>query len=412
LIRLANLALRGLTLVSKFLLLFFLAKFLEPDEVGLYGLIAATIGYALYALGLEFYNFSTREIIGKDPRLWLGLIRDQMVLYALVYLILLPLALIVFYKEWLPWAYAVWFFLLLFLEHMAQEFNRILVAISEQLLASIVLFMRSGIWGLVVIAAMWSEPGTRTLAFCLGAWALGALLACAVAISRLAALDKGALKAPVNWRWILRGIKIAVPLLAASLAIRGIFTFDRYWVEGVAGLDVLGPYVLFIGMAMAILSFLDAGVIVFFYPKLVASAKLSDSSVFKSDMRKLFFNVAGTTLIFVLACGGLAPVVLHWLNNPIYDENLYLLYWLLLAITIYAFSMIPHLGLYAHNHDRPIFLSQLAAFFLFVAVAYLGQDHFGVLIIPVSMCVAFGMILVWKLIAFRLANFDTNRVLS
>src|SRR3546814_4252985 len=123
-------------------------------------------------------------------------------------------------------------------------------------------------------------------------------------------------------------------------------------------------------------------------------------------MRKLFFNFVGTTLVFVLACGLLAPVVLHWLNNPIYDENLYLLYWLLLAITIYAFSMIPHLGLYAHGHDRPIFLSQFAAFFVFVALAYFGQNHFGVLIIPVSMCVAFGVILVWKIAAFRLANLD------
>jgi len=410
LIRLANLALRGLTLVSKFLLLFFLAKFLEPDEVGLYGLIAATIGYALYALGLEFYNFSTREIIGKDSRLWLGMIRDQVVLYALAYLALMPLALFVFYKGWLPWGYAAWFFLLLFLEHMAQELNRILVAISEQLLASVVLFMRSGVWGLVVIVVMWLEPGARTLSFCLGAWALGAFLACAVAFKKLYSFDKSSLRSPIDGQWIARGIKIALPLLVASLAIRGIFTFDRYWVESLSGLEVLGPYVLFVGMAMAILSFLDAGVIVFFYPRLVASAKLDDPSVFRADMKKLTVNVIGTTLIFVLACGLVAPIILHWLGNPLYDEHLYLLYWLLIAISIYAFSMIPHLGLYAHGRDRHIFLSQFSAFFIFLAVAYLGQDYIGVLVIPVSMCIAFGVILAWKLIAFRLAGFSACKV--
>lgn len=41
--RLLNLVLRGTTLVSKFALLFVLAKFLEPLEVGLYGLFSATI---------------------------------------------------------------------------------------------------------------------------------------------------------------------------------------------------------------------------------------------------------------------------------------------------------------------------------------------------------------------------------
>ena len=52
--RLFNMALRGLTLASKFLLIFFLARFLEPAELGLYGLVVATIGYALYLLGLDF----------------------------------------------------------------------------------------------------------------------------------------------------------------------------------------------------------------------------------------------------------------------------------------------------------------------------------------------------------------------
>lgn len=54
--RLLNLVLRGTTLVSKFALLFVLAKFLEPLEVGLYGLFSATIFYCLMALGFDFYT--------------------------------------------------------------------------------------------------------------------------------------------------------------------------------------------------------------------------------------------------------------------------------------------------------------------------------------------------------------------
>ena len=71
-VRVANITLRGMTLVSKFVLLFFLAKFLQASEVGLYGLLSATIGYALYVIGFEFYNFSTREMIGEDSKHWLG----------------------------------------------------------------------------------------------------------------------------------------------------------------------------------------------------------------------------------------------------------------------------------------------------------------------------------------------------
>lgn len=48
--RLLNLALRGMMLAAKFLLILFLARFLEPSELGLYGLLVAAIGYALYKL--------------------------------------------------------------------------------------------------------------------------------------------------------------------------------------------------------------------------------------------------------------------------------------------------------------------------------------------------------------------------
>ncbi|MFX4789973.1 hypothetical protein ABTB87_22095 [Acinetobacter baumannii] len=58
-----NLAVRGLNLASKFILIVFLAKFLTVAELGLYGLIAATINFAMYFIGLDFYVYSNRELL-------------------------------------------------------------------------------------------------------------------------------------------------------------------------------------------------------------------------------------------------------------------------------------------------------------------------------------------------------------
>lgn len=85
-IRLANILLRALTLSSKFLLVFYLAKFLEPAQLGLYGLFAATIGYALYILGLEFYTFSTREFIKTPSSEWGNYLKSQTYLTLTIYL--------------------------------------------------------------------------------------------------------------------------------------------------------------------------------------------------------------------------------------------------------------------------------------------------------------------------------------
>lgn len=60
-----NLLLHTATLVSKFALVFVLAKFLESAEVGLYGLLVATIAFVVGALGFSFYTYSTRELIAS-----------------------------------------------------------------------------------------------------------------------------------------------------------------------------------------------------------------------------------------------------------------------------------------------------------------------------------------------------------
>ena len=155
-----------------------LAKFLEPADVGLYGLLSATVSYVLMALGFDFYAYVTRELIAADHRQWASMLRDQTVFYGLTYSALLPLCLLLFWLGFLPWKLAVWFFPLLALEHVAQELNRLLVAISEPLWASIVLFVRSGAWAVIAAFWMWLDPGQRTLEFVLGAWAVGVLAAC------------------------------------------------------------------------------------------------------------------------------------------------------------------------------------------------------------------------------------------
>lgn len=394
--RIFNVGLRGLTLLSKFVLVFFLAKFLEPGLLGLYGLLAAAIGYSLYVLGFDFYNFSTREIIGSSSKEWLRIVRDQSVFYLIMYFFFMPVVLVVFYVGLLPWSFFAWFLVLLFLEHFAQEMNRILVAMSEQLFASIVLFLRSGVWCLAVVLFMWLDEGLRQLEFILAGWAIGAFSACVLSLLKLRSLDRLALCLPIDWRWMRKGLKVAAPLLVASLAVRGIFTFDRYWVESVTNLEVLGAYVLFISMAVAVLSFLDAGVVVFFYPKLVAAAKEKEFAVFRQVMRSFSVNIIVVAAFLVIFCWAIANPLLVWVGNDIYIQYLYLLHWLLLAMTFYSLSMIPHVALYAFDKDKAITYSQLGALAAFLIVAYLYSDAYGAQAIAWAICAAFGIMLVWK----------------
>ena len=399
--RLLNLSLRAATLVSKFALIFVLAKFLEPAEVGLYGLVAATIGYCLYVLGLEFYTYSMRELIASPPHAQPSILRDQIAFYLFTYALFLPPLISLFVGDFLPWVLIFWFYALLILEHVAQELNRVLVALSLQLEASIVLFVRSGAWGLALIPLMWANPSLRELHAALAAWSLGAAAACALGawwIVRKLEFQK--LK-PIDWNWIQKGVRVALPMLIAALAIRGLFTFDRYWVEAIGGLDTLGAYVLYAGIGNAVISFLDAGVVVFFYPRLVSAARANDLLDYKTAMKSLRVNIALATCLLTALAFGAAFLIVEWLDKPAYEENFHLLAWILAAMLIHGLSHTPHLGLYAQGRDRTLVLSQLAALVTFFIAAIALNGSLGVTSVPAALCAAFAAMYVWKTLAYK-----------
>lgn len=399
-IRLINIVLRGMTLLSKFLLIFFLAKFLEPAELGLYGLLTATIGYALYLLGFDFYTFTTREILKRERNEWGGLLKDQGALSLVLYSMVLPLLALIFIKGLLPWRVSGWFFVLLVLEHLTQELGRLLVAVSEQLLASVVLFLRSGIWAVVATALMFIEPASRTLDFVLGAWAVGSSAALLLGIFRLKQLKISGWRKEIDWSWIGKGLKITIPFLVATLAIRGVFTLDRYWLEALAGLEVLGAYVLFMGLCGALISFLDAGVFAFIYPGLISSYQKENAVEFNRSLHKLLIQTVVLSGVFALIALLLIGPLLTWLSKPLYLDQQDLFPWALLATLFYALSMISHYALYAQGRDRPIIHSHIAGLVVFIPATWMFSQQWPRIAIPLGLCVAFFLILLWKSLAY------------
>lgn len=399
--RLLNLSLRAATLASRFALIFMLAKFLEPAEVGLYGLLSATVFYVLMALGFDFYSYTTRELLVADRAEWAGMLRDQGVFYGVTYTALLPLCLLLFWLEFLPWTLAAWFFPLLALEHLAQEFNRLLVAISEPLWASVVLFVRNGAWAVIAAVWMWLDPALRALDFVLATWTIGVLAACLIGASRLRGLERASLKRSIDWQWIRKGIRIALPFVLATLSLRALYTADRYWIEALGGLEVLAAYVLFAGIANAIMSFLDASVFTFTYPALIASVGNNDQTTFTRQMTQFAWQTLIVTLALSAAALICAGPLIEWLDRPSYTQRFSLLYWTVLATALSGISMVPHYGLYACRKDRPIILSHLLSLPIFFVAAFALMPVLDVAAIPAALAVAFLFLLLSKFFAFK-----------
>lgn len=399
-LKIINLGIRTLTLASRFLFIFFLAKFLTPQEVGLYGLVTASVAYSLYLVGLDFYTFTTREFASKDKKYWGGLLKDQALLSLGLYSIVLPTLSLIFVFGVLPWNVAKWFFILVVLEHICQELTRLFVATSEQVAASIVLFLRQGTWALAVVAIMFADEYSRQLNVVFAAWVISCLLALAFSIFKLRSMGLGAWDSKIDRQWIWKGIKIAVPFLIATLAIRGVFTIDRYWLAHLAGLDIVGAYVLFIGISGTLMAFLDAGVFSFSYPSMINAANRQDEQLFSAKVREMIALTIIFCLVFLVISLLLLPYLLDWLGKEVYLNNYSIFYWLLAATIINAFSMIPHYGVYARKHDRAIIRSHIIALPIFIATSTLLSLLTAVYAVPIGLCITQLFILIWKLQAY------------
>lgn len=410
--RILNVALHSATLGTRFLFIFFLAKYLDPASVGYYGLFTAAVGYAMYFVGLDFYTYVTREVI-KSPIEQRGqLIKSQSALSGVLYLVLWPFAVVFLYKSGWPTELLLWFFPILIFEHFNQEIYRFLIAMSEQITASIVLFVRQGSWAIILVVLMTWDISIRNLQAVMALWALAGGAAAAMGIWKLWQLRMGGWRAPVNWGWIRQGIRISFAFLIATLALRGMQTIDRYWIEALGGIEMVGAYVVLLGVAGTLLTFLDAGVFAFAYPALIKLSHSQDHAAFEAKIRQMLVHTLFLCAAFSVFSWLALPHLIGWIGNPIYLSALHWYPWLLFAMVLNALSMIPHYALYASGQDKHIIYSHTTALFVFVASVWLLGSSIGALAVPLGLNAAFGFILAWKAVAYWLtiARFATANV--
>lgn len=391
-----NLGIRAVTLGCRFLFIFYLAKLLTPEELGLYGLVTATIAYALYMVGLDFYTFTTRELVKLERSQWGSVLKNQAALSMLLYAMVLPLVLLVFVAGLLPWPVAKWLIVLIVLEHISQEMSRLFVAVNEQLFASLQLFLRQGSWAIAVTVLMLMVTEVRSLDTVFALWIVAGMATVGLGVFKLHRLQVGGWREPIDWAWIRQGVKIAIPLLLATLALRAVATFDRYWLQELASLQVVGAYVLFVGISGTLLAFLDAGVFAYAYPALIKAYHTQQPLRYRMQMRTMCLHALAVIVGFAVASMLVLPYLLQWIGNPVYLQYQQLFPWLLLAMGLNALGMVPHYALYAQKQDRPIIQSHLWSLVVFVLATALFTLWDSLLAVPAGYACSQLFILFWK----------------
>lgn len=397
-------SLRGVILSVKFFFIIALAAFFPPQDVGLYGLISVTVSYSIYFVGFEFYTYSSRDIVAKPRYQWPGLLCTQMFFFVIVYILVLPVLSFFFWFDMLPWRFISEFLALVVVEHLSTELMRLLIAIEKPLLATAVIFTKQALWVICFAFAMWIYPNFRNLDMLLLFWIIGATASVVIGFWPLVKLGWRGVLNSFDWVWVKKGVAVALPLMLSSVAVKSLFTFDRYAFEALNGLALAGAYSVYIGIASAMLSFLDSGVFVFYYPKMMASYKKKDLIEFEVAYQNLLKRSL-LWLIF-LVCGASAAGVLVFpkLGEPVYGHNLPLFLAIVIAVSIYIIGCIFQYGLYSTGRDISIVLANVIGLVVSCAVVFpiaIISDYWAVTVAMIVGSSIASFIKFWKWLKVR-----------
>lgn len=388
-------------MLGKFLLLVYMAKALTPEEVGIYGLIVASVTWFATFTGLDFHNFALRELIsGQKPfRFVVSHLQSVFVLnYGVLLLLCLAAGIHV------DWTLISIIFLLTVLEHQGHEASLLAIAVRRPLLSALILFIRSGSWPLVAIFAMALNESLRTIEFVLLSWGLASVSALVVAFFTIYRRTGVAVLAGLDRQWIMAGIKTGLIYWLSSLVLRMTGVLDRYLMEARFGLDMVGVYAFYVSVGLSLAAFVDSAIISFRYPDSVKAVGAGRYHDFSKNQNRMLRNTL--LLGLALSCAILlsVPLVLEYMEADLYLRHKDFLFWSLLTYLAYCLSMTPHFGLYSMRKDRVVFLCNASAFAVFLSAFLLFQQAGAkVYSIVYAVAVAYAFLFIVKQNAYRQA---------
>ena len=402
--RVINVFLRGFTMFSKLILIFFLIELFEPKDVGLWGMFVATVATSALIIGGDYYSFSNRELIGlNDKYKQVDILKNQWTAYFFLYLILLPPQLMLFYYKFLPWEYLSWYFLILIVEHQSQEMYRIIIALKHQISASVLLFVRYGIWVWIVLWIFLTYPESRSVKVLFQAWFIGglfSLVAGIVVIKKSLGINFNKISnsnSNSNSKFnIIKGLKVSVVFFIATVFLKILFTSDKYIIDELGSDAELAAYVFYTAIVFGIMNLLDPAIFSFLYPELVHHHKDSKRKLFESTVKEL----ATSTAIISLVLGLLLVLGFHmyflFRPNEIYQSYEASFYTVVLAGLFFTWSMVPHFCIYAKGKDVYLLIATVISTVVFILCVYF-LNFFTSVILSVSYSLLIATILIFIL---------------
>lgn len=340
---------RMTSLVAKFAITMFIARYIDFEALGLYGLISAASIVAPSFLGLGLPYIISRNAVSQDIKKTADDAYKYFLVLCIIYLCIGVISLIggvISQKIILT----VLIFSIVFLEHLNGDIYQLFLNLSKPFVSNILHFIRSGLWIIIYAPLAIFFPSLRTLEYILIAWLLGCIVSIIAVYPIMRLWPWTTCKVENIFLWLKDEIKKSKIIYFNGLAYSAGTYIDRYLISIFLGLELTGVYVLYWSIYSALCNLIRTGVLQTSRPLLVKFYKEKSPeylSVFIKCLKNTF--IASICLSCATYIG--LYLLIPYLHKPLAVDLFNIVWFMLGALIITSAGEVLGLIFYSQHRD-------------------------------------------------------------
>ena len=390
----ALMAIRGSTIVLKFGLSFYVARFIGLGALGTYGLVVGLSLTAPVFVRAGLFTTIARQLVDAEPSAMTYDLKHYLVwvggCYGLL-LLLIPLLLQIDGLSSLQASvYVIWAIVLG--EHLALDVTLLLNNLNRSEAANLFGLGQSAVWVIPFVAASWLIPSMRSFDALLAFWAVGTFVTLA-GVSTLFWEWPWKASRALNLEWYWQRLKASGYLFFSDLIGTVSQFIDRYMIAYFISIEQAGVYTLFFQLANSVFTLISSSIVNVHRPKIISAFSGHRMQDAASQLRQLQLEAVFVFIGLSLVVGGAFQFAAPWINRPAVLLFMPLMWFTFAATALKTWCLTGFIELYARHYDAELFWLNLLGFAVITALSLAAIPFAGIYGIPVAIGVSYAFVL-------------------
>ena len=394
-----NFLLRGVSALAKFVLTIYLARKLSVGALGLYSVFVIYIDYGRLLIGLAFYVYLMREMSRFPRSEWPRLFGQQLWFHFVVGMVVLPLSSLVFFFGLLPMNLMIPYLLLLPVQLLNVQIENYLVGASKSNIASLLVFLRTGSWIYLLVAAQWLLNIRVTLVVLLGVLILAEVMTLLIAFVFLKQFSLFVWKRfPADYDWIKKGFRTGFRYFAISILSIGTLTSSRLILKGFYGEEAVGIVQFYYTICSVATTLTQGSLWSVYLPRLLQLAADQQIQMLKRRLLQLAFLSLVSSALMLGGSALAIPIVLSFVGRVELVNHMSIFPILALGALLSNVNQVFQNYLYATEQDRILLMAAGLSTVTSIVLGFVLIPAYGVWGTVFTLLGASGMLLISNLL--------------